>query len=531
MPTTTTTTTTTLIPTTTTEIVLVGSGNNLFNVEYSTNGASVVYSKDLGSLVAGITFAEKTNKAYVSTISNVCSYAVSYYANSSSNTYTTSETYEVISSPNTDGNLISTYRKDDNSLWAVQSYNGKVVKMNPDDLSIIKTYDNIDAPYKIRYSAFHNAYFVAGSHILWKIDSLDTVTAVYEINDYILKDFDVSETGIICMLFRGNTDDIIRIVKNDLYTLVLDKKVGAGTVAFCKYCNAGIFYFLIELQTGTSIYSCVHYVFDVSTNSLRSISSEDSILSTTTTTTLSVTTKAVKVTSPGDNEKIQVGQQFDIKWISSKSINDSVKIELYKGTVLYDTLSLSTLNTGIFSWNVSDSIEDGDDYNIKITWLSASNDPNNYDTGSYFSVLKNVSTTTTSTTTMITAHAIGIDYSPASNQILIILMLGSYMIFNLSNMVSYGLMQLGIFSPTAMATRSMVIPGSTRQTKFRLFVGSQMYSADKWDSGVITSDLKSCYYGGGNNLKNGEVYYVHLQTYSEIEGWSELQISEFVFPK
>ena len=45
------------------EVVLVGTSNNaLVDVEYNTNSASIAHSKDLGSSVAGIIFAEQTNK-------------------------------------------------------------------------------------------------------------------------------------------------------------------------------------------------------------------------------------------------------------------------------------------------------------------------------------------------------------------------------------------------------------------------------------------------------------------------------------
>jgi hypothetical protein len=331
------------------------------------------------------------------------------------------------------------------------------------------------------------------------------------------------------MLFKGTTNDIIRIVSNDLYTFVLDKKVDNGNVAFCKYCGKGIFYVLVEISGGSAIYSCIHYVFDSSTNILRQASSEDVLSFTTTTTTLGATSRPIQITSPISGS-LQIGQTYDVRWISSKSVNDSVKIELYKGNVLYATLADKISNTGIFSWKVGD-IEEGTNYAVKITWLAANTDPNNYDLGGDFSVLKSVPTTTTTTTTKIAQYSIGIDYSSASDQILIILASGNYMAFGISSMIGYGLLSLWVSNPTAMATRSMVVNGNDMQSKFRIFVGSQMYLSDRWDSGVVESNLKSCYFGGGDNLIPGEKYFTHIQTYSEKYGWSELQISEFVMVK
>ena len=182
MPTTTTTTTTTPRPTVITETALIGTGTNaLANIEYSVDSSSVVYTEDLGSPVAAILYAEKTNKAYISTTNYLYEYAIGYYTG-------TKEYSQLLSVANGDGSIINTYRKDDNSLWAIQSYNGKVVKMNPSTLSVIKTFDGFDAPHKIRYSAFHNAYFVAGSNILWKIDDVNnTICKVSPIlNDVLI---------------------------------------------------------------------------------------------------------------------------------------------------------------------------------------------------------------------------------------------------------------------------------------------------------------------------------------------------------
>jgi len=312
----------------------------------------------------------------------------------------------------------------------------------------------------------------------------------------------------------------------------LDKTIGSGTASFCKYCNAGRFYILSELNTESNTYSIENYLFDSTYNKLITSMSDNSVVLTTTTTTPATTTKAVKVTSPISGEQIKNGEQYDIKWISSKSIGDSVKIELYKGTILYETLAIKTENTGIFSWNVSSSIEEGENYTIKITWLANNSDVNNYDSSLDFSIWKSIVTTTTTTTTSKRInYSIGLDYAPASDQILIVLSNGLYNIVKLEDLSTYGLFDFGISDPSIIATRSMVINGTGKQTKVRIFVGSDKYYSDKWDSGIIDTDLKSMYYGGGNNLVGGEEYYTHIQTYSEKEGWSEIQIQKFVVPK
>jgi hypothetical protein len=534
MSTTTTTTTSTLRETVSTETVLIGTKSNyLINVEYSANGASIAHSNSnssehselIGSQIAGICYADSANKVYISSINNLSSYSIDYYIDEKT------MSNNLITDNN--GSIISFYNKNDKSLWAIQSYDGNIVKISPSDFSVIKTYENFDAPYKVRYSQYNDSYFVSGSHILWKInDATNTSSAVYEINDFYLKDFDVSENGIICMLFRGEENDIIRVLDNDIYTILFDKTVDSGTISFCKYCGAGRFYILSELNTESNIYSINNYLFSSSDNRLFTSSSENSVVLTTTTTTPATTTKAVKVTSPIGGEQIKNGEQYDIKWISSKSIGDFVKIELYKGTILYEVLSEKTENTGIFSWNISSSIEEGENYTIKITWLANNSDSNNYDSSPDFSIWKSIVTTTTTTTTSKKInYSIGIDYAPASDQILIVLSNGLYNIVKLEDLSTYGLFDLGISDPSIVATRSMVINGTGRQTKVRIFVGSEKYWSDKWDSGIIDTELKSMYYGGGNNLVGGEEYYTHIQTYSEKEGWSEIQIQKFLVPK
>ena len=62
-------------------------------------------------------------------------------------------------------------------------------------------------------------------------------------------------------------------------------------------------------------------------------------------------------------------------------------------------------------------------------------------------------------------------------------------------------------------------------------MGSDIYLADKWDSGIIESELTSCYFGGGNVLQGGQEYWVNIQTYSAKNGWGDTNSSKFVMIK
>lgn len=69
------------------------------------------------------------------------------------------------------------------------------------------------------------------------------------------------------------------------------------------------------------------------------------------------------------------------------------------------------------------------------------------------------------------------------------------------------------------------------QEKVRIFVGSREWCNDMWDSGEILSSSCTMPYGGGDNLKPGYRYWVHIMTYHSDSGWSKPQIKGFLMPK
>jgi hypothetical protein len=102
--------------------------------------------------------------------------------------------------------------------------------------------------------------------------------------------------------------------------------------------------------------------------------------------------------------------------------------------------------------------------------------------------------------------------------------------FDTNEKVLVGMMDMGIIDINCMAVRDETIKEFDTVTKVRIFVGSQAYLNDKWDSGEVTTSLTAMYYGGGNNLIPGEVYYVNIQAYSSATGWSEVQSRQFIMP-
>jgi hypothetical protein len=502
----------------------IGTSDNTLNeVQYNLELATSVYSGNLNSPVDKILLAENENKMYVSTPAKLYTYAVDYCQ-------TENQVKQLIFSTNTERALIDNYKN--SYIWAVQAYNNKVTQMDPSDLSVVTEYSEFDAPFKIVESKYHKAYFVGGTHILWKIDqTTNIVSNIYSIGGYNLVDFDVSESGVVCMLFDGVSDNIVRVLKNDLYSLMLNEKIN-GNLRFCKYCNEGKFYFISELDMADSYsYSATHYVYDSNAKTLGRFSSSDSVSLTTTTTTSGTTSDAVQITYPIGAEQLEIGHDIDVKWISSKSLSDFVKIELYKGNVYNSTISSKTENTGIFGWKIPANTVEGYDYKIQITWLSASSNPSNVSMSGNFAILSAVPVTTTTTTTLLTQKAVGIDYDKEVNWVVIMLGSGSFMVFDLTTFKVYGLIDSGVQNAVCVAARTAKVRVAGVQSKVRVYVGSQQYQNDKWDSGVVETTLKSIYYGGGNNLQPGQTYWLHIQTYSEESGWSELQIRQFTMAK
>jgi len=516
------TTTTTTEPDSATGSFWTGTEEgNIYKIEFGANSVSNVHSANLSSMVNGLLFTESTNKLYISTNEDLYVYSVDTYLESS-------ELAELSTVTNGNGDIMNFY---DNNVWSTQAYWGKVRNLDADDLSENEVFSGFDSPFKVKWSVYHNYYLVAGDHILWKLDN-GVKTAVYEVNDYTIVDFDVSERGVVCLLLGSLNDDIIRVFDIDLYSFLLDERITDATLKYCKYCQQGRFYIFAEIVEESSTYSAYHYLFDADTKLLNRTLSSEALLVTTTTTTLPITTKAITIEVPNGGEDIEIGSPYNIAWSSSKALGDAVKIELYKGGSFHSLITASTPNTGIFEWTISSFINPDDDYRIKITWLSASSDPDNEDeSDADFSISQIVTTTTTTTIESITQSAIGIDYDSDRDHVVFVLRSGLFGTFELGTQTVYGLFDSGFSDLSAMAIGDDSIGLFDKQVKVRIFVGTEARKSDMWDSGEITTELTSIYYGGGKNLVPGKKYYVQIQVYSSKYGWSEVQIKEFIMPK
>ncbi|MHA2231106.1 MAG: matrixin family metalloprotease [Candidatus Hodarchaeales archaeon] len=92
---------------------------------------------------------------------------------------------------------------------------------------------------------------------------------------------------------------------------------------------------------------------------------------------------SITVTSPTSSSNWATGTSHTIMWNSSGNPGSYVKIQLYKGSSLRETIISSTYDDGTYSWTPSTSLPDGSDYRIKI---SATTDSSCYDYSSYFTI-------------------------------------------------------------------------------------------------------------------------------------------------
>ena len=510
--------------------ILVGTDNkNLLLLNFSnTNSVNVISTINTTSEVHKILISNRYGEVYLSEYDILSKYTANQYSNS----YSINKIIEVANQ-----NLDLMSYSNSTIIASTESYSGKVLIRDISDFSIISEYTGYDAPFKAIRSIYHNCYFIAGTNKLWKLTDAGVKKTIYEVKDFKISDIDCSESGQICILLSGSSYDIIRVLDNNLYTFIINQQYNSEKLRFCKYCKKGLFYILGEINSGNN-YEEINYIVDINNKTINDYFSNTDISTTTTTTTLPEPIRKFELFYPDGGEIIQKDSIQVIKWQSTGSISDEISLELYKGSRLFDTIAPSVKNIGNYSWQVSNAYQDGTDYKIKGTWLSASNSSSNYDISSNpFSILTDVTTTTTTESqTKIISKAIGIDYSEYNNTIVIVLDNGLVNIFDMGKLENIGIFDSNMFNANvsgkalSMAIHDSRVGVTGENAKARIFVGSAPYLNDKWDSGPIDTDLNFMYYGGGNNLVAGNTYYMNLLTYTEKYGWSEVQTKEFTMP-
>ncbi|MCH7772536.1 MAG: hypothetical protein IIA49_16220, partial [Bacteroidetes bacterium] len=85
----------------------------------------------------------------------------------------------------------------------------------------------------------------------------------------------------------------------------------------------------------------------------------------------SIVGNQITLTSPNNGESWMIGSQQIISWIDNLVRN--VEIQLFKGGVFHSQIDNSTSSDNSFIWNISNTLEQGSDYKIKILSVNDGN--------------------------------------------------------------------------------------------------------------------------------------------------------------
>ena len=414
----------------------------------------------------------------------------------------------------------------ENDILSVQPYNGAIVIRNKDTMESIKTYSGIDSPTKAVWSNYHSAYIVMGANGLWKI-TRNVSDLVFSVDGYALKDIAVNLSGHIGIVLSSKIDnkDIIKVLGNDFFKNVLSPSFDYGTVKSIVLAK-DIFYAIQETPPSAGKYNGNGILIDTKTKTyekIKIVATAQKEESTTPTTTTAI----IEVITPVEGDTLAIDQEYDIKWVSSKSATDNVSISLINGAATILEITDGTPNTGNYKWKVPSNLELNGGYTLKITWLTSNqNNDNSGTSGSFI-----ISDTEPPPEEVDSSDYIsGISYDTFTNSVILTFYSGYVGVHDLSIRKFYGLFKSDLVGVNGNIASNDQTKQFDDVSKVRIFVGSERYLSDKWDSGVVETKLTSMYYGGGNNLLPGKKYYVHIQVYSEKYGWSEVQIKDFVMP-
>ena len=80
---------------------------------------------------------------------------------------------------------------------------------------------------------------------------------------------------------------------------------------------------------------------------------------------------SITVTEPNGNEAWEIGDTETIRWTTT-DVPGNVVIDLYKSNNFLSSITNDTENDGAFNWDISESLQSGSNYKIRIYWISNS---------------------------------------------------------------------------------------------------------------------------------------------------------------
>lgn len=409
------------------------------------------------------------------------------------------------------------------SILSTQTYLGNVITRDKDSLEQIDVFEGIGSPFKGQWSSYHNAYFVAGQNSLWKIDTVKD--RVFAIEGYKIKDFAVNPYGQIAMVLSSGGTHLIKVIGSDLYKNIINIDFNTGPIPGIIWAGS-VFYSVHELPAETDKYNGEAVIIDPS-DKTYTITKIDAVIQKDALTKPTTTNKTIDIVYPVGGETLAADKEYEIEWISNKGVSEFVSISLNKSGEQRLIISAKTENSGKFKWKIPKEIELSNKYSIGITWLSSSQNSENSDESEYFVI----SDTEASPEEVSSSDSVsGMSYDKVSDSVIFAFKSGHIGLHAISSNKTYGLFVSGSPAINGVIASNDTIKQFNDVDKVRIFVGSERYLSDKWDSGVVETNLTSMYYGGGNNLTRGEKYYVHIQVHSAKYGWSDIQINEFIMP-
>jgi hypothetical protein len=168
------------------------------------------------------------------------------------------------------------------------------------------------------------------------------------------------------------------IVKNEdeIFIENAEIKVNGYTMAVT---NASGYYEILDMTEG------IYNISVCKTGYLINSFSENVINSSKSNLNFILKKKFLTIDLPKSSSIWQIGTQNRIVWFNNYSEN--VKIELFKNTNFYSTITLSTENDGNFDWNIPADFEAGTDYKIIFTSVD---DTNVFTESNHFKILHNL---------------------------------------------------------------------------------------------------------------------------------------------
>jgi len=496
----------------------------LYKIEYAANVAASAFSTNGDGVIKRLVVDEKGNELYTSTDNKLKKYLIDHYMDSTGQLqlmFTEEKSVDNVYK------IISSYQN--HELMAVLPERGTLQQLDENELSTLSELNGFDAPFKVIKSSYHNCYFVAGTHIVWKVQG-SNISSVYALDGFEVSDIATSENGELCITFTSPTVSYFRILDSNLYRLLVNERITDGQATKCVYCSNQYFYALTEINLGGGQFKARNYMYNTVDGSYTIVESQNVLVQVDDSPAPTPATKPIEIEYPNGGESIALGSKVEILWKSTKSVTDTVSIELYKSDILYKTIVSSTPNTGVYEWTVSNTLDIASTYKIKIKWLAAEVNPDNEDISLYnFNIVDVLPSS--SVEEVFFVGAVGVDYDKQNNQVVIVLENGLIGFLKFDSLTFHGWINSGIDNYTSMIVKNEHIKEIGTVSKIRVFVGSQPYLSDMWDSGIVETNLSSIYYGGGDNLVPGETYYVNIQVYSEINGWSTVQTRKWIMPK